>query len=45
MGVGNVYRHDHDNVAEAFVWRTVTHIQQPLLAAIEHEIAAVDITP
>jgi uncharacterized protein with HEPN domain len=23
MGVGNIYRHDYDNVAEAFVWRTV----------------------
>jgi uncharacterized protein with HEPN domain len=21
MGVGNVYRHDYDNIAEAFVWR------------------------
>lgn len=45
MSVGNLCRDDHDNVAEAFVWRTVTHIQQPLLAAIEHEIAALDITP
>lgn len=24
MGAGNVYRHDYDNVAELFVWRTVT---------------------
>jgi Protein of unknown function DUF86 len=23
MGVGNVYRHDYDNLAEEFVWRTV----------------------
>lgn len=25
LGVGNVYRHDYDNVAEEFVWRTVQH--------------------
>jgi uncharacterized protein with HEPN domain len=26
MGAGNVYRHDYDNVAEEFVWRTVRSI-------------------
>src|SRR4051812_28786918 len=25
MGLGNVYRHDYDNVAEDIVWRTVQH--------------------
>jgi uncharacterized protein with HEPN domain len=40
MGVGNVYRHDYDNVAEEFVWRTVQHSLQPLLEAIEKEIAS-----
>jgi uncharacterized protein with HEPN domain len=39
MGVGNVYRHDYDNVAEEFVWRTVQHGLQPLLEAVEKEIA------
>jgi uncharacterized protein with HEPN domain len=40
MGVGNVYRHDYDNVAEEFVWRTVQHSLAPLLAVVESEIAA-----
>jgi uncharacterized protein with HEPN domain len=39
MGVGNVYRHEYDNVAEEFVWRTVQHSLQPLLEAVEKEIA------
>jgi uncharacterized protein with HEPN domain len=39
MGVGNVYRHDYDNVAEEFVWRTVNQSLEPLLAMIESEIA------
>ena len=41
MGVGNVYRHDYDNVAENFVWHTVQHSLAPLLAAVEHEIASI----
>src|SRR5450631_1294791 len=32
MGVGNIYRHDYDNVAEEMVWRTVRHSLEPLLA-------------
>jgi uncharacterized protein with HEPN domain len=40
MGVGNVYRHDYDNVAEEFVWRTVQHSLEPLLTVTEGEIAA-----
>jgi uncharacterized protein with HEPN domain len=39
MGVGNVYRHDYDNVAEQFVWHTVQHSLEPLLAVVESEIA------
>jgi uncharacterized protein with HEPN domain len=39
MGVGNVYRHDYDNVAEEFVWRTVQQSLEPLLKVIEREIA------
>jgi len=39
MGVGNVYRHIYDNVAEAFVWRSVQHSLAPLLAFTESGIA------
>jgi len=42
MGVGNVYRHDYDNVAEEFVWRTVQHGLEPLLAAVIFEIEQLD---
>lgn len=38
MDAGNVYRHNYDNVAEAFVWQTVKHGLEPLLAAIVAEI-------
>jgi uncharacterized protein with HEPN domain len=40
MGVGNVYRHDYDNVAEDFGWRTIQHSLEPLLEAIIAEIDA-----
>ncbi len=33
MGVGNVYRHEYDNVVEEIVWRTVQHGLRPLLSA------------
>ncbi len=42
MGVGNVYRHNYDNVAEEFVWRTVHESLPALLAAIDEEIAKLD---
>jgi len=32
MGAGNVYRHDYQNVAPEFVWRTVQGSLQALLA-------------
>ncbi|SDR62528.1 Uncharacterized conserved protein, contains HEPN domain [Rhizobiales bacterium GAS191] len=38
MGVGNVYRHNYDDVAEEFVWRTVQHSLEPLLAIVTEEI-------
>ena len=38
MGIGNVYRHDYDNVSEEFVWRTVRHSLTPLLEVVEAEI-------
>lgn len=45
MGVGNVYRHDYDNVAEDQVWRTVHHSLPQLLTVVESEIASLDTTP
>jgi uncharacterized protein with HEPN domain len=39
MGVGNVYRHDYDNVDESYVWRTVQHHLSPLMTVVEAEIA------
>ena len=45
MGVGNVYRHDYDNVDEAFVWRTVHRYLPPLLAVVEAEIASLPSRP
>jgi len=38
MGVGNVYRHDYDNVAEEFVWR-MQHSLPALMVVIADEIA------
>ena len=39
MGVGNVYRHEYDNVEESYVWRTVQHHLSPLMTVVEAEIA------
>lgn len=39
MGAGNIYRHDYDNVAPDFVWRTVRISLESLLAAIEAEFS------
>lgn len=39
MGVGNVYRHEYDNVVEEIVWRTVQQSLTPLLVAVERELA------
>ncbi len=38
-GIGNVYRHEYDNVAEEIVWRTIQHSLAPLLEAIERELS------
>jgi len=38
MGVGNIFRHDYDNVAEQQVWRTVRDGVPSLLAAVGEEI-------
>jgi uncharacterized protein with HEPN domain len=42
MGVGNVYRHNYDTVAEEYVWRTVHESLPALLAVIEVEIRRLD---
>lgn len=42
MGVGNVYRHDYDNVDEAQVWRTVNDSLPLLVSVVEGEIAKLD---
>jgi uncharacterized protein with HEPN domain len=39
MDVGNVYRHEYDNVAEDAVWRTVQQRLAPLLAFVDDEIS------
>ena len=41
-GVGNVYPHNYDNVAEEFVWRTLRESLPALLAAIDEEIAKLE---
>ncbi len=38
MGVGNLCRHDYDNVDEGQVWRTVNDSLPFLLAVVESEI-------
>jgi uncharacterized protein with HEPN domain len=42
MGVGIVYRHNYDTVAEEYVWRTVHESLPALLAVIEVEIGRLD---
>jgi hypothetical protein len=39
-GVGNIYRHDYDNVVVEFVWRTVRHSLAPLLVIVEAEMSS-----
>ncbi len=38
MGLGNIYRHDYDNVALEYVWRTIHADLPALIAAINNEI-------
>ena len=38
MAAGNFYRHDYDNIAESFVWRTATESLGALLAVVELEL-------
>jgi uncharacterized protein with HEPN domain len=37
-GVGNIYRHDYEDVAAEFVWETVERALPPLRAVIEVEL-------
>jgi uncharacterized protein with HEPN domain len=38
MGVGNVYRHNYETVAEEQIWRTIRDGVPALLAAVAEEI-------
>ena len=42
MGIGNVYRHNYDTIAEEYIWRTVHESLPALLAVIEVEIGRLD---
>ncbi len=44
MGLGNVFRHDYDNVAEEIVWRTVHQSLASLLSTAESEIASTSLS-
>jgi len=37
-GVGNVYRHDYEDVRDQIVWRTVQNSLEPLRAVVEQEL-------
>jgi uncharacterized protein with HEPN domain len=39
MSAGNIYRHEYDNVAPAFVWKTVCGGLPELVAAVQRELA------
>ena len=41
-GAGNIYRHDYEDVAPAFVWETLERDLPPLRAVMEHELALGD---
>lgn len=38
MDVGNVYRHEYDNVSVELVWRTVRERLPALIAVVQAEI-------
>lgn len=38
-GAGNVYRHDYEDVAAGYVWKTITESLPPLQAVIAAELA------
>jgi len=45
MGLGNVYRHDYDNVSAEIVWRTVHDRLPELENVIEAEITRLNSAP
>jgi uncharacterized protein with HEPN domain len=45
MGLGNIYRHDYDNVALEYVWRTIHADLLALAAAINDEIDQLSPSP
>ena len=45
MGLGNIYRHDDDTVAEAMVWRTLNDSLPQLVAVVENERGRSDRQP
>ena len=38
-GAGNVYRHDYEDVAARYVWKTVSESLPPLRSVVEEELA------
>lgn len=42
MGIGNVLRHDDDDVQESMIWMTIQDHLGPRLAAVEAELAEAD---
>ncbi len=45
MGIGNVLRHNYDNVVETIVWDTVQEHLATLLAVVTAEIDALEGKP
>jgi uncharacterized protein with HEPN domain len=45
MGIGNVLRHNYDNVVETIVWETVRSDLARLLAVVVAEIDAIEDKP
>jgi uncharacterized protein with HEPN domain len=45
MGIGNVFRHNYDNVVETIVWETVQEFLEPLLGAVIAELKALQNNP
>jgi uncharacterized protein with HEPN domain len=39
-GAGNIYRHDYEDVAASYVWKTLNEHLPPLSAVVEEELAA-----
>jgi uncharacterized protein with HEPN domain len=44
-GIGNIYRHDYDDIETHMVWKTVTESLPPLRVVIEEEIKKLEAEP